>query len=163
MKSNANNVYALFLDMVKYEQNFGAYWIYLALIKGYLQKNDHPDRIYDVPFTEEELAKIKEMNEKDVLGINRVKLYATQVEGNQYALYFGRNPYETQTLHHKIYGVWATRWHSIYKQHQHTQVYLTGREEWVYMHQLKERVKTLPVCLGVVEVDKPLENEWTRA
>lgn len=70
-------VYNLLLDMIKYEENFGAYWIYLALKKGYLQKEDEPKRIYDVPFTDEEIAEIKAMNKRDVLGINRIKLYAT--------------------------------------------------------------------------------------
>ena len=153
MPQQANNVYALFLDMVKYEQNFGAYWIYLALMKGYLHKHDRPERIYDVPFTEEEIAEIHRMNDQDVLGINRVKLYATKVYDKEYALYFGRTPEEAQSLHHKIHGIWATRWHSIYKQHKFTQFLLNGRQEWVYLFELKERVKTLPAYVGVVEVE----------
>ena len=78
-----NTVYQYFLDMVKYELNFGAYWIYLALKRGYLQKHDRADKIPHVPFTDEDIALIYEMNRRDVLGLNRVKLYATKVEKQQ--------------------------------------------------------------------------------
>ncbi|MER2126823.1 hypothetical protein [Solibacillus sp.] len=65
------NVYQLLMDMVKHEQNFGAYWIYLALTKGYLQKHDPIDSIYDVTFTDAEKEELKRMDQQDVLGINR--------------------------------------------------------------------------------------------
>lgn len=32
------SIYNLLLEMIKHEENFGTYWIYLALKKGYLQK-----------------------------------------------------------------------------------------------------------------------------
>lgn len=73
-------VYLLLMDMVKHEQNFGAYRIYLALTKGYLQKHDPIESINDVPFTDAELEELKRMEQQDVLGINRIKLYATQVD-----------------------------------------------------------------------------------
>ncbi|AWE08536.1 hypothetical protein DCE79_14675 [Lysinibacillus sp. 2017] len=152
MQSQETNIYALFIDMVKYEQNFGAYWIYLALIKGYLQKNDRPERMYDVPFTDEDIAEIHRMDKEDLLGINRVKLYATQVDGNKYALYFARHPAEVQNLHYKRYEVWPKHLHSVYKQHKYTEVLLSHSEEWVYIFELKHQAKVLPVFLGVVEV-----------
>ena len=71
-----NTVYQYFLDMIKYELNFGAYWVYLALKKGYLQPYDHADKIAHVPFTDEDIALIYDMNRRDVLGINRIKLHA---------------------------------------------------------------------------------------
>lgn len=146
-------VYTLLLEMIKYEQNFGAYWIYLALKKGYLQKEDDPSRIYEVPFTEEEIAEIREMNQRDVLGINRIKLYATSVSPTQYALYFAQTPYDAQMLHASIYGTKPTKWHSIYNQHKYTSIYHKETDEEIYMFVLKERVKEFPYYIGEVAVE----------
>ncbi|MER1959221.1 MAG: hypothetical protein ABS942_17705 [Solibacillus sp.] len=68
------NGYQLLMDMVKEKENFGAYCIYLALKKGYLQKHDPINRIYDVSFTDAEKEEIKHMETQDVLCINRIKL-----------------------------------------------------------------------------------------
>lgn len=139
--------------MIKHEENFGAYWIYLALKKGYLQKEDNPNRIYDVPFTDEEIAEIKTMNERDVLGINRIKLYATNITDIKYALYFARTPYDAQTLHSNIYGTKPTKWHSIYNQHKYTSILHTETNEEIYLFMLKERVKEFPYYIGEVVVE----------
>lgn len=146
-------VYKLLLDMIKHEENFGAYWIYLALKKGYLQKEDDPKRIYDVPFTDEEIAEIKAMKERDVLGINRIKFYATSISDTKYALYFARTPYDAQMLHSNIYGSKPTKWHSIYNQHKYTSILLNETNEEIYLFMLKERVKEFPYYIGEVVVE----------
>lgn len=148
----AKTVYELLLDMILYEENFGAYWIYYALTKGYLQKHDNPSKIYDVPFTDEEIAEIDEMNKRDVLNINRIKLYATCVSPSQYALYFAQSPQDAQTLHASIYGTKPTKWHSIYNQHKHTCIYRKETNEEVYLFVLKEQVKAFPYYIGEVAV-----------
>lgn len=148
LSMKTSNVYALLLDMVKFEQNFGAYWIYLALKRGYLQKHDPIDRIYDVPFTEDEIAEIGEMNRRDVLGINRIKLYVTRMEDNKYAFYFAQTPYEAQELHSKIYGYTASKWHSVYNQHRYTTIYDLKHEEYLLFCDLKDRVKVFPYYVG---------------
>lgn len=148
----ATTVYQLLMDMVKHEQNFGAYWIYLALKKGYLQKHDRPSRIYDVPFTEEELNELHQMNKQDVLGINRIKLYATEVKDKHYAFYFAENPVDAQRMHEQQFNVSAVKWHSVYKQFQHESIRLPHTEEWIYLFELKERTKVLPAFVGVWKV-----------
>ncbi|MGN7477253.1 hypothetical protein ACTHOQ_05300 [Solibacillus silvestris] len=148
------NVYELLLEMIKYEENFGAYWIYLALKKGYLQKQDDPSRIYDVPFTAEEINEIREMDERDVLGINRVKLYATRVSPTSYALYFAKTPYDAQMLHAKIYGHKPSKWHSIYNQHKYSSIRVGKTGEEIYIFILKDRLKVFPHYLGEVAVEK---------
>ncbi|MER2169449.1 MAG: hypothetical protein ABS938_02320 [Psychrobacillus psychrodurans] len=148
------NVYNLLLDMIKHEENFGAYWIYLALKKGYLQKEDDPKRIYDVPFTDEEIAEIKAMEKRDVLGINQIKLYATSIPNAKYALYFARTPYDAQMLHSTIYGSKPTKWHSIYNQHKYTSILHIETNEEIYLFMLKERVIEFPYYIGEVVVDK---------
>lgn len=147
------SVYNLLLEMIKHEENFGAYWIYLALKKGYLQKEDDPKRIYDVPFTDEEIAEINAMNERDVLGINRIKLYATNISDTKYALYFARTPYDAQILHFNIYGSKPTKWHSIYNQHKYTSILHNETNEEIYLFMLKERVKEFPYYIGEVVVE----------
>ncbi|MER2155802.1 MAG: hypothetical protein ABS917_16540 [Solibacillus sp.] len=147
------SVYNLLLEMIKHEENFGAYWIYLALKKGYLQKEDDPKRIYDVPFTDEEIAEINAMNERDVLGINRIKLYATNISDTKYALYFARTPYDAQILHSNIYGSKPTKWHSIYNQHKYTSILHSETNEEIYLFMLKERVKEFPYYIGEVVVE----------
>ncbi|WP_339195943.1 hypothetical protein MKY27_14265 [Solibacillus sp. FSL R5-0449] len=147
------SVYNLLLEMIKHEENFGAYWIYLALMKGYLQKEDDPKRIYDVPFTDEEIAEINAMNERDVLGINRIKLYATNISDSKYALYFARTPYDAQMLHSNIYGTKPTKWHSIYNQHKYTSILHNETNEEIYLFMLKERVKKFPYYIGEVVVE----------
>ena len=146
------NVYELLMDMVKHEQNFGAYWIYLALQKGYLQKHDRPERIYDVPFTDEELNELHQMNKQDVLGINRVKLYATEVKDKQYAFYFAENPVDAQRMHEQHFNVSAVKWHSVYKQFEHKHLHHSRTDEWLYGFELKERAKVLPAFVGVMRV-----------
>ena len=146
-------VYNLLLEMIKHEENFGAYWIYLALKKGYLQKEDDPKRIYDVPFTDEEIAEIKKMDERDVLGINQIKLYATSISDTKFALYFARTPYDAQMLHSTIYGSKPTKWHSIYNQHKYTSILHNETNEEIYLFMLKERVKEFPYYVGEVVVE----------
>ena len=146
-------VYELLLEMIEYEENFGAYWIFLALKKGYLQKEDPPSRIYDVPFTEKEIAEIQAMNERDVLGINRIKLYATSISPNHYAFYFAKTPHDAQQLHASIYENRPTRWHSIYNQHKFTSVRDTETNEEIYIFMLKERVKDFPYYIGEFTVE----------
>ncbi|MER2121026.1 MAG: hypothetical protein ABS935_12210 [Solibacillus sp.] len=147
------SVYNLLLEMIKHEENFGAYWIYLALKKGYLQKEDDPKRIYDVPFTDEEIAEINAMNERDVLGINRIKLYATNISDTKYALYFARTPYDAQMLHSNIYGTKPTKWHSIYNQHKYTSILHNETNEEIYLFMLKERIREFPYYIGEVVVE----------
>ena len=79
-----DTVYTLFLDMIKYELNFGAYWIYLALQRGYLQKYYPAWRVSPVQFTDEEIAHIYELGRRYVLGLNGVKLFATKLPGTQH-------------------------------------------------------------------------------
>lgn len=146
-------VYNLLLDMIKHEENFGAYWIYLALKKGYLQKGDDPKRIYDVPFTDKEIDEIKAMEKRDVLGINQIKLYATSISDTKYALYFARTPYEAQMLHSTIYGTKPTKWHSIYNQHKYTSILHNETNEEIYLFMLKEQVKKFPYYIGEVVVE----------
>ncbi len=166
-----NTVYQFFLDSIKYELNFGAYWVYLALKRGYLQKNDHADKIAHVSFTDEDIALIYDMNRRDVLGLNRVKLYATKVEHTEthhrtsskqrapnsttpstYALYFAETPLDAQRLHHNIYGTRPTKWHSVYNQllSQNMNFYKYGDEYKLY--ELKSLVKTYPFYIGEIEV-----------
>lgn len=144
-------VYQLLMDMVKEEENFGAYCIYLALKKGYLQKHDPIDRIYDVSFTDAEKEEIKRMEKQDVLGINRIKLYATQVDEKKYAFYFAESPVDAQTLHNQHFGKLAEKWHSVYKQYRYQEL-LLGSGEMVYFRDLKARLMEFPVLIGVLEV-----------
>ncbi len=155
--NTANNVYQLLMDMIKNEQNFGAYWIYLALKKGYLQKHDPVDKMYDVPFTQEEIDKIYAMDAQDVLGINRVKLYATELDKNIYAFYFAENPGDAQQLHQQLYGHHATKWHSVYKQLQAKPVILASGET-ISWWELKERYVKFPVHVWLV--DKKMLEEY---
>ena len=150
---HVKTVYELLLEMIKHEENFGAYWIYLALKKGYLQKQDDPSRIYDVPFTEAEIEEIRQMDERDVLGLNCIKLYATCVSPTRYALYFAKTPYDAQNLHSSIYGHKPTRWHSIYNQHKYTSLYTSESGEEIYIFVLKERVKEFPYFIGEISID----------
>ena len=163
-----NTVYQYFLDMIKYELNFGAYWVYLALKRGYLQKYDHADKIPHVPFTEEDIALILEMDRRDVLGLNRIKLYATKVEPGPksppnkratanpspptYALYFAETPTDAQRLHHEIYGTRPTKWHNVYNQllRKNLNFYKHGDEYKLY--ELKSLAKNYPFYIGEIEV-----------
>ena len=164
-----NTVYQYFLDTIKYELNFGAYWVYLALKRGYLQKYDHADKIPHVPFTDEDIALIHDMNRRDVLGLNRVKLYATKVEREPtsannrratanantpptYALYFAETPADAQRLHHEIYGTRPTKWHSVYNQllSKNMNFYKHGDEYKLY--ELKSLAKNYPFYIGEIEV-----------
>lgn len=148
---SATNVYQLLMDMVKNEQNFGAYWIYLALTKGYLQRHDPIRRIYDVPFTDAELEELARMNKQDVLGINRIKLYATQVNETQYAFYFAENPVDAQRLHQQHFGTHAVKWHSVYNQFSYRHVTI-GVDETLYWWDLKDRFTEFPAFVGVMRV-----------
>lgn len=140
-------VYELFLDFVRYELNFAACWVYTALTRGYLHKYDAAERFRHVDFTEEELAEIYAMAERDVLGIDRMKLYATPVDG-AYAFYFARSPEEAGDLHRQIYGWCAKRWHSVYRQHMYTSLYY-GEEVGVKNFQeLKADVQHFPYYIG---------------
>lgn len=149
---HAKTVYELLLEMIKHEENFGAYWIYLALKKGYLQKQDDPSRIYDVPFTEAEIEEIRQMDERDVLGLNCIKLYAASVSPVRYALYFAQSPYDAQSLHSSIYGHKPSKWHSIYNQHKYSSVFTRDTDEEIYIFMLKERVKEFPYFIGEIAV-----------
>ena len=148
--NTAKNVYQLLMDMIKYEQNFGAYWIYLALKKGYLQKHDPPERIYDVPFTDAEIEELWRMEQQDVLGINRIKLYATQLDEKKYPFYFAENPVDAQQLHEKLYGQYARRWHSVYNQVKGKPIILTTGES-ITWYELKERYVDFPVHVGTAD------------
>ena len=155
-------VYQLLMDMVKHEQNFGAYWIYLALTKGYLQKHDPIDKIYDVPFTQSDIEKIHEMDAQDVLGINRIKLYATQLCEKKYAFYFAESPVDAQTLHENHFGEHAVKWHSVYKQYSYQQVTLVDKDETLYWWELKAQFVEFPALVGVMTVGgKTAENAST--
>ena len=165
-----NTVYQYFLDMVKYELNFGAYWIYLALKRGYLQKHDRADKIPHVPFTDEDIALIYEMNHRDVLGLNRVKLYATKVERKEnqqrttskqlapnstehptYALYFAETPTDAQRLHYDIYGTRPTKWHSVYNQLLARNLNFYKHDDEYKLYELKSLIKTYPYYIGEIE------------
>ena len=164
-----NTVYQYFLDMIKYELNFGAYWVYLALKRGYLQKYDHADKIPLVPFTDEDIALIYDMDRRDVLGLNRIKLFATKVERNPksannrraaasttspptYALYFAETPTDAQRLHHEIYNTRPTKWHNVYNQllRKNLNFYKHGVEYKLY--ELKSLAKNVPFYIGEIEV-----------
>lgn len=140
-------VYALFLEFVHYELNFAACWVYVALTRGYLHKHDAAERFRQVDFSEAELAEIYAMAEQDVLGIDRIKLYATPVDG-AYAFYFARLPDEANDLHVRIYRQRAHRWHSVYRQHMYTSLYY-GEELGVKSFQeLKAEVQHFPYYVG---------------
>ena len=165
-----NTVYQYFLDMIKYELNFGAYWVYLALKKGYLQPYDHADKIAHVPFTDEDIALIYDMNRRDVLGINRIKLYATKVEHTEkqprttkhhatdkptlptYALYFAETPSDAQRLHYDIYGTRPTKWHSVYNQLLARNMNFYKHDKEYKLYELKLLAKTYPFYIGEIEV-----------
>lgn len=144
----AKNVYEALLEMVRFEQNFGAYWIYLALKRGYLQKHEPVSRMYDVPFTEAEVAEIYEMDRRDVLGINRIKLYATSVGNGSYAFYFAELPDYANDLHRKIYKRDARKWHSVYNQHRHTVIFDEVTQKNLMLSEIKEQAKVFPYYVG---------------
>ena len=146
-----DTVYTLFLDMIKFELNFGAYWIYLALKRGYLQKNDPAWKAPRVQFTEEEIAQIYEMDRRDVLGLNRIKLFATQVGDNKtYAFYFAHKVDEAITLHKQIYGTTPTKWHSVYNQMRHQTLHIPGTEHFRTFYEIKAAARSFPVYVGEV-------------
>ena len=145
-----DTVYTLFLDMIKFELNFGAYWIYLALQRGYLRKYDPAWKVSRVQFTPEEIAHIYELDRHDVLGLNRVKLFATQVGHKTYAFYFAHKVDEAITLHKQIYGTTPRKWHSVYKQMRHQTLHLPGTQHFRTFYEIKAKVLSFPVYVGEV-------------
>lgn len=157
----SQNVYQLLLEMIKHEQNFGAYWIYLALAEGYLQKHDPIDKMYDVPFTRADIEKIHAMDAQDVLGINRIKLYATQLCEKKYAFYFAESATDAQALHENQFGERAVKWHSVYKQFCNQQVTLVDKDETLYWWELKGQFVEFPALVGVMTVENTVKTTAT--
>ena len=107
------------------------------------------------------------MNRRDVLGLNRVKLYATKVECKEnpqrttakkraptpptYALYFAETPTDAQRLHYDIYGTRPTKWHNVYNQLLTRNMNFYKHDDEYKLYELKSLVKTYPYYIGEIE------------
>lgn len=145
-------VYSFFLDTVKYEINFWSYWIYLALERGYLKHDDPISKILEVPFTETDIEKIHDMEREDVLCLNRVKLFATLLEGTVYAFYFAESVEHAVVLHKKIYGTSPTRWHDVYKQMRFQVVRDATNGTIASFWEIKDELLELPYYVGELDI-----------
>lgn len=149
---HTETVYDFFLDTIKFEMAFGAYFIYLALKRGYVQKQSPVSALKTIKLTEQDETNLQAMMERDVLGLNRVKLFATAIAHKRYALYFAESVEHALKLHRELYGTSPTKWHSVYNQLQNISFTVGDKIIGQTFFELKQQIKTLPHYAGELEI-----------
>jgi len=91
-------------EILEYATEFELYWlahqVYWAVSTQQIQLEDDSNKLLKVVYDD---AAVREMTNRNVLGIGRIKLYVVKSFA-QYAFYFARDPLEVNMLHKALFG-----------------------------------------------------------
>ncbi|MEK5332727.1 MULTISPECIES: hypothetical protein [unclassified Lysinibacillus] len=84
----------------EFELSWFAHQVYWAVSTNQIQLEDDSNKLLEVAY---DVAAVREMTNRNVLGIGRIKLYVVKSFG-QYAFYFASDPLEVNMLHRALFG-----------------------------------------------------------
>lgn len=84
----------------EFELTWFAHQVYWAVSTQQIQLEDDSNKLLEVAFDD---AAVREMTNRNVLGIGRIKLYVVKSFG-QFAFYFASDPLEVNMLHQALFG-----------------------------------------------------------
>lgn len=91
-------------EILEYATEFELCWlahqVYWAVSTKQIQLEDDSNKLLEVAYDD---AAVREMTNRNVLGIGRIKLYVVKSFA-QYAFYFASDPLEVNMLHRELFG-----------------------------------------------------------
>lgn len=96
----------LFEGAVECDMKLVAHTVFWAMSERLVSSEDDSNKLNDIPLNQE---KIQELANKNVLGIERIKLFVIRTNTpNLYSFYFAENALDANALHQNLFGEQGT-------------------------------------------------------